>query len=127
MLWKNNYDKLCKLFLEYDADDKCKDLTRLFRLMGSKNYKDNTEYNTGIVETRYYPGTKTFVDNNYFDIPCFDKEIKLSPKKKKKKIVEANDTTTVSNIPLAKPIVTTPEEMLKMEPSFRFNKQNKTS
>lgn len=61
--WKHNYDLICDIFQDYGADYKCKDISRVFRLMGSYNYKDDTEYETEILQT-------WDVDNEYLKIPC---------------------------------------------------------
>ena len=66
--WKHNYNQICDLFQEYEADYKCKDISRVFRLMGSYNYKDNTHYETKILQLN-----RTL--NTYAEIPCCKKTI----------------------------------------------------
>lgn len=66
--WKHNYNQICDLFQEYEADYKCKDISRVFRLMGSHNHKDNTVYETQFI----YRSDDT---NTYVKIPICKKTI----------------------------------------------------
>ena len=87
--WKYNYDQLCDLFQEYEADYKCKDISRVFRLMGSYNYKDNTHYETKFLyiwnNTNTYtsiPICKKTIGDNLFDKErVFTHEKKASKRK----------------------------------------------
>lgn len=76
--WKVNYDRICDLFTEYEADYHCKDISRVFRLMGTINYKDNTEYQTSIL----YSFNKT---NHYNSISLLQQAIPTKDSKKKTK------------------------------------------
>lgn len=80
--WKHNYNQICDLFQEYEADYKCKDISRVFRLMGSYNFKDDTRYETKIL---YLSNTI----NTYVEIPCCKKTIDDGLFEKKK--AESNE------------------------------------
>jgi hypothetical protein len=80
--WKANYDQICDLFVEYEADYHCKDISRVFRLMGTVNYKDNTEYQTSILYS--YNNL-----NEYDSIPLFKKPLQDKKSKKKTKKEES--------------------------------------
>lgn len=113
--WKHNYNQICDLFQEYEADYKCKDISRVFRLMGSYNFKDNTRYETKILHL-------SDVLNNYAEIPCCKKTIEDGLFEKKK-----TESSDVKKTPKRKRPVTerNTENYLSLTENAFFKGQNK--
>lgn len=113
--WKHNYNLICDLFQDYEADYKCKDISRVFRLMGSYNYKDNTQY-----ETKFLKNWD--VSNAYAEIPICKKTIDDKLFEKVHVPFDSEKKVTKRRQSIA---VTDDAEFLQMSENSCFKNQNK--